>query len=44
MSVRITAFVLLPAIGTPGSPDYHAASRTQLTTEAVLRNAVLKLY
>lgn len=40
-SVKITVAVTLPAVGSEGQPGYQPASRTQLTSEAVLRNLLL---
>ena len=40
-SVKITVAVTLPAVGSEGQPGYQPVSRTQLTSEAVLRNLLL---
>jgi hypothetical protein len=40
-SVQITVAVTLPAVGSEGQPGYQPVSRTQLTSEAVLRNLLL---
>jgi hypothetical protein len=40
-SVKITVAVELPAVGSEGQPGYQPLSRTQLTSEAVLRNLLL---
>jgi len=42
--VVISLCVLLPAVGTPGSPGYEPASRVQLISDAALRNADLVNY
>jgi len=41
-SVKITVAVPLPAVGSEGQAGYQPASRTQLTSEAVLRNLLLE--
>lgn len=41
-SVRITVEVTLPAVGSEGEPGYQPASRTQLQSEAVMRNLLLE--
>lgn len=41
--VRITVTVTLPAVGSPRQAGYQPASRTQLVSEAVLRNTLLSL-
>ncbi|HEX8147501.1 MAG TPA: prepilin-type N-terminal cleavage/methylation domain-containing protein [Pyrinomonadaceae bacterium] len=41
-SVKITVAVTLPPVGSEGQPGYQPASRTQLTSEAVLRNLLLE--
>ncbi|HEX8853734.1 MAG TPA: prepilin-type N-terminal cleavage/methylation domain-containing protein [Pyrinomonadaceae bacterium] len=42
--VRITVGVTLPAVGTPGRPGYQPASRSQVSSEATLRNRNLAEY
>jgi prepilin-type N-terminal cleavage/methylation domain-containing protein len=42
--VVIAVCVQLPQVGTPGSPGYQAASRTQLISDVELRNASAKNY
>lgn len=44
VAVKITVGVTLPQVGTPGSPGFQPASQTQLSSEVVLRNAVLDTY
>lgn len=44
VGVKITVSVQLPEVGTPGSPGYHPASQSQLSSEVVLRNAVISTY
>jgi prepilin-type N-terminal cleavage/methylation domain-containing protein len=39
--VRITVWVSLPAIGTPGSYGYQPPTRMRLSSQAALRNSVL---
>ncbi|HVF51238.1 MAG TPA: prepilin-type N-terminal cleavage/methylation domain-containing protein [Pyrinomonadaceae bacterium] len=41
VGIKITIAVTLPEVGTAGSPGYQPASQTQLTSEVVMRNAVL---
>jgi type II secretory pathway component PulJ len=41
-SVKITVAVTLPAVGSEGQPGYQPPSRTQLASEAVLRNLLLE--
>jgi hypothetical protein len=44
VKVRVTIGVLLPQVGTPGSPGYQPASRTQVRSEVALRNGSLTTY
>lgn len=44
VAVKITVGVTLPQVGTPGSAGFQPASQTQLSSEVVLRNAVLDTY
>jgi prepilin-type N-terminal cleavage/methylation domain-containing protein len=39
--VRITVWVSLPAIGTPGGYDYQPPTRMRLSSQAALRNSLL---
>jgi Tfp pilus assembly protein PilW len=40
--IKITVSVILPAVGSPGAPGYQPPTRTQLVSEGVLRNRLLK--
>jgi prepilin-type N-terminal cleavage/methylation domain-containing protein len=42
VKVRITVWVSLPAVGTPGSYGYQPSTRMQLSSQADLRNSLLK--
>jgi Tfp pilus assembly protein PilW len=41
VKVRITVWVSLPAIGTPGVPGYQPPTRMRLSSQAALRNSLL---
>lgn len=44
VAVRILVTVTLDAVGSPGGPGYQPASSTQLSSEVVLRNAMLSSF
>ncbi|HYO63588.1 MAG TPA: type II secretion system protein [Pyrinomonadaceae bacterium] len=44
VAVRILVTVDLPAVGSPGSPGYQPEWETQLSSEVVLRNAMLDAF
>ncbi|HYP54088.1 MAG TPA: type II secretion system protein [Pyrinomonadaceae bacterium] len=44
VAVRILVTVNLPAVGSPGAPGYHPEWQTQLSSEVVLRNAMLDAF
>ena len=44
VAVRILVSVTLPAVGSPGAPGYQPQWATQLSSEVVLRNAMLDTF